>query len=134
MYETYLGPFAHAVRTGTASVMCSHQRLNGSYGCQNSKMLHGLSEISEGVYGVRSLPGAGGCFNDYILMTIRHMKSKGPNVRNVSQVPKPEWAPTEDNIQSQPVPACNHQTKDPTPLSEGLSPPTDLLGLRLYDR
>lgn len=32
MHETYLWPFANAVRAGTASIMCSYQRINGSYG------------------------------------------------------------------------------------------------------
>lgn len=34
MHETYLWPFANAVRARTASVMCSCQRINGSYGMQ----------------------------------------------------------------------------------------------------
>jgi beta-glucosidase len=32
MHETYLWPFANAVRAGTSAVMCSYQRINGSYG------------------------------------------------------------------------------------------------------
>ena len=32
MHETYLWPFANAIRAGTSSVMCSYQRINGSYG------------------------------------------------------------------------------------------------------
>lgn len=32
MHETYLWPFANAVRAGTASIMCSYNRVNGSYG------------------------------------------------------------------------------------------------------
>ncbi|KAF4541774.1 Beta-glucosidase 1 [Lasiodiplodia theobromae] len=42
MHESYLWPFADAVHAGTASVMCSYNRLNGTYGCQNSKTLNGL--------------------------------------------------------------------------------------------
>jgi beta-glucosidase len=34
MHETYLWPFANAVRAGTSAVMCSYQRINGSYGAQ----------------------------------------------------------------------------------------------------
>ncbi|KAH7116688.1 glycoside hydrolase superfamily [Dendryphion nanum] len=37
MHMTYLWPFANAVRASTASIMCSYQRINGSYDCQNSK-------------------------------------------------------------------------------------------------
>lgn len=29
MHETYLWPFANAVRAGTSSVMCSYHRING---------------------------------------------------------------------------------------------------------
>jgi beta-glucosidase len=29
MHETYLWPFANAIRAGSASVMCSYQRING---------------------------------------------------------------------------------------------------------
>lgn len=34
MHELYLWPFADAVRAGTASIMCSYQQINNSYGCQ----------------------------------------------------------------------------------------------------
>jgi hypothetical protein len=34
MHETYLWPFANAVRAGTSAVMCSYQRINGSYGME----------------------------------------------------------------------------------------------------
>ncbi|KAF2844935.1 glycoside hydrolase family 3 protein [Plenodomus tracheiphilus IPT5] len=51
MHETYLWPFANAVRAGTASIMCSYNRLNGSYGCQNSKTLNGLLKDELGFQG-----------------------------------------------------------------------------------
>jgi beta-glucosidase len=70
MHETYLWPFANAVRAGTASVMCSYNRINGSYGmspyllqplrirliyvlagCQNSKTLNGLLKEELGFQG-----------------------------------------------------------------------------------
>ncbi|KAH6625224.1 glycosyl hydrolase family 3 N terminal domain-containing protein [Boeremia exigua] len=51
MHETYLWPFANAVRAGTASVMCSYNRINGSYGCQNSKILNGLLKEELGFQG-----------------------------------------------------------------------------------
>lgn len=34
MHELYLWPFADAVKAGTASIMCSYQQINNSYGCQ----------------------------------------------------------------------------------------------------
>ena len=42
MHEVYLWPFADSVRAGTTSIMCSYQRLNASYGCENSKTLNGI--------------------------------------------------------------------------------------------
>lgn len=42
MHELYLWPFVDAVHAGTVSIMCSYNRLNNSYGCQNSKTLNGL--------------------------------------------------------------------------------------------
>jgi beta-glucosidase len=51
MHETYLWPFANAVRAGTASIMGPYSRLNGSYGCQNSKALNGLLKTELGYQG-----------------------------------------------------------------------------------
>jgi beta-glucosidase len=51
MHELYLWPFANAVKAGTASVMCSYNRVNGSYGCQNSKTLNGLLKDELGFQG-----------------------------------------------------------------------------------
>ncbi|TKA81328.1 Beta-glucosidase 1 [Friedmanniomyces simplex] len=36
MHELYLWPFADAVRAGTASIMCSYNKINNSQACQNS--------------------------------------------------------------------------------------------------
>jgi beta-glucosidase len=51
MHELYLWPFANAVRAKVASVMCSYQRVNGSYGCQSSKVLNGLLKTELGFQG-----------------------------------------------------------------------------------
>ncbi|PSN65799.1 avenacinase [Corynespora cassiicola Philippines] len=51
MHETYLWPFYNAVHAGTASIMCSYNRINGSYGCQNSKTLNGLLKEELGFQG-----------------------------------------------------------------------------------
>ncbi|KAL6711435.1 hypothetical protein ACN47E_004369 [Coniothyrium glycines] len=51
MHETYLWPFANAVHAGSASIMCSYNRINGSYGCQNSKILNGLLKDELGFQG-----------------------------------------------------------------------------------
>jgi beta-glucosidase len=42
MHELYMWPFQDAVRAGAGAIMCTYQQINGSYGCQNSKVLNGL--------------------------------------------------------------------------------------------
>ena len=42
MHELYMWPFQDAVRAGVACIMCSYNRVNDSYACQNSKILNGL--------------------------------------------------------------------------------------------
>lgn len=42
LHELYVFPFMDAIREGAASVMCSYQRSNNSYGCQNSKLINGV--------------------------------------------------------------------------------------------
>ncbi|RYP74459.1 hypothetical protein DL770_007599 [Monosporascus sp. CRB-9-2] len=42
MHELYLWPFADAVRAGVGSIMCSYNRINGTYACENSKTLNYL--------------------------------------------------------------------------------------------
>lgn len=42
MHELYMWPWYDAIRAGAGSVMCSYNKLNGSYGCENSKALNGL--------------------------------------------------------------------------------------------
>jgi len=51
MHELYLWPFQNAIHSGVASVMCSYNRINGSYGCQNSKTLNGLLKDELGFQG-----------------------------------------------------------------------------------
>lgn len=51
MHELYLWPFQEAVKAGTASIMCSYNRINNSYGCQNSKTLNGLLKTELGFQG-----------------------------------------------------------------------------------
>ncbi len=51
MHEVYLWPFQNAVKAGVASMMCSYNRINGSYGCQNSKTLNGLLKDELGFQG-----------------------------------------------------------------------------------
>ena len=51
MHELYLWPFADTVKAGVASVMCSYQRINQTYGCQNSKTQNGLLKGELGFQG-----------------------------------------------------------------------------------
>ena len=51
LHETYLWPFADAVRAGTASIMCSYNQLNNSYACQNSYLLNYLLKGELGFQG-----------------------------------------------------------------------------------
>jgi len=51
MHELYLWPFQDAIRVGAGSVMCSYQRLNGTYACENSKILNGLLKTELGFQG-----------------------------------------------------------------------------------
>ncbi|KAG2417110.1 beta-glucosidase [Aspergillus terreus] len=51
MHELYLWPFANAAHAKAAAFMCSYQRLNGSYACQNSKALNGLLKEELGFQG-----------------------------------------------------------------------------------
>lgn len=51
MHEIYLWPFANAIHAKAASVMCSYQRINGSYACENSKALNGLLKGELGFQG-----------------------------------------------------------------------------------
>jgi beta-glucosidase len=51
IHEIYMWPFANAVHAKAASFMCSYQRINGSYGCQNSKSQNGLLKTELGFQG-----------------------------------------------------------------------------------
>ncbi len=51
MHEAYLWPFMDALRAGTGSIMCSYNRVNNSYACQNSKTLNGLLKTELGFEG-----------------------------------------------------------------------------------
>ena len=51
MHELYLWPWYDAVRAEVGSVMCSYERINGSHGCQNSKVMNGLLKTELGFSG-----------------------------------------------------------------------------------
>ncbi|KAJ5814634.1 hypothetical protein N7474_006411 [Penicillium riverlandense] len=51
MHELYLWPFQDALKAGTGNIMCSYNRVNNSYACQNSKTLNGLLKTELGFNG-----------------------------------------------------------------------------------
>jgi beta-glucosidase len=51
LHELYLWPFANAVHAGAGSIMCSYNRVNNSYSCQNSKLLNGILKTELGFEG-----------------------------------------------------------------------------------
>lgn len=51
MHELYLWAFQDAVKAGAGSMMCSYNRINNSYGCQNSKSMNGLLKGELGFQG-----------------------------------------------------------------------------------
>jgi len=57
IHELYLWPFQNAVKSGVSSVMCSYNRINSSYACQNSKTLNGLLKSELGFQGYVSSCG-----------------------------------------------------------------------------
>ncbi|KAF7558833.1 hypothetical protein G7046_g5332 [Stylonectria norvegica] len=42
LHEFYLWPFMDGVRAGAGSIMCSYNRINNTYGCENSKLMNGI--------------------------------------------------------------------------------------------
>ncbi|EPE32345.1 (Trans)glycosidase [Glarea lozoyensis ATCC 20868] len=51
LHELYLWPFADAVRAGTTSVMCSYNRLNQTYACENDGLLNKILKEELGFQG-----------------------------------------------------------------------------------
>ncbi|KAI9038862.1 beta-glucosidase [Aspergillus affinis] len=51
LHELYAFPFMDSLKEGIRSVMCSYQRSNHSYGCQNSKLLNGVLKTELGFEG-----------------------------------------------------------------------------------
>lgn len=51
LHELYAFPFMDALREGAGAIMCSYQRANHSYACQNSKLLNGVLKTELGFEG-----------------------------------------------------------------------------------
>ncbi|KAF2096300.1 beta-D-glucoside glucohydrolase [Rhizodiscina lignyota] len=50
LHELYLWPFADAVKANVASVMCSYNKVNGTYSCENK---HTMTEVLKGELGFK---------------------------------------------------------------------------------
>ena len=42
LHEVYLWPFMDGIHAGTGSIMCSYNRVNNTYACENSKTMNGI--------------------------------------------------------------------------------------------
>lgn len=51
LHELYLWPFAEAVRAGSASVMCSYNKLNSTWACENKRILNDILKQELGFQG-----------------------------------------------------------------------------------
>ncbi|TAQ89652.1 hypothetical protein B7494_g2006 [Chlorociboria aeruginascens] len=51
LHELYLWPFADAVKAGTASILCSYNRFNQTYSCENSELLNRILKEELGFQG-----------------------------------------------------------------------------------
>ncbi|KZV64671.1 glycoside hydrolase family 3 protein [Peniophora sp. CONT] len=51
-HELYLIPFIRSVMAGVSSVMCSYNQLNGTYACENDRLLNGLLKNELGFQGM----------------------------------------------------------------------------------
>lgn len=46
MHETYMLPFAEAVREGSASIMCSYNEVNGTAACESPSTIGLIKDVS----------------------------------------------------------------------------------------
>jgi beta-glucosidase len=51
LHELYLWPFANSIKAGTASIMCSYNRLNMTYACENDESLNSILKDELGFQG-----------------------------------------------------------------------------------
>ncbi|KAJ6260885.1 Beta-glucosidase [Drechslerella dactyloides] len=51
LHELYAWPFADSVKAGVGSIMCSYNKVNNTYACENSKLLNGILKDELGFQG-----------------------------------------------------------------------------------
>ena len=69
MHELYLWPFADSVQANVASVMCSYNKVNGTWACENDKILNGILKNELG-------------FKGYVLSDWNAQHSTSPSANN----------------------------------------------------
>ncbi|KAI1762237.1 glycoside hydrolase family 3 protein [Hypoxylon sp. FL1150] len=90
LHELYLWPFMDGVKAGVASVMCSYNRVNSTYSCENSKLMNGILKtelafegfvlldwnaqhsLSSANAGLDMVMPGGGCFGDNLTEAVRN--------------------------------------------------------------
>ncbi|KAH8591260.1 putative beta-glucosidase L [Bisporella sp. PMI_857] len=51
LHELYLWPFSEAVKANVASIMCSYNKINGSWGCENQRLMNDILKTELGFKG-----------------------------------------------------------------------------------
>lgn len=51
LHEIYLWPFARSIEAGVVSVMCSYNRFNGTYACENNHTMNKILKEELGFKG-----------------------------------------------------------------------------------
>ncbi|CAG8954328.1 hypothetical protein HYFRA_00005951 [Hymenoscyphus fraxineus] len=105
MHELYLWPFQDTVKAGAAGMMCSYNRLNNSYGCQNSHVLNGLLKTELGFEGF--LVSDWGAQHSGVASAQAGMDLVMPNSNEF-------WGPNGENL----VTAVNNGSMEDTRLSD----------------
>jgi beta-glucosidase len=57
LHELYLWPFYDAVKANVASVMCSYNKVHGTWACENDELLNGILKGELGFKGIELLQG-----------------------------------------------------------------------------
>lgn len=82
LHEIYVAPFADAVQAGVASIMCSYNKINGAYACNNPDTLIGILRDQVGFRGfVTSDWGAN--HTPYFVKDGLDLEMPGPMAKNM---------------------------------------------------
>ncbi|KAF2736511.1 beta-glucosidase [Polyplosphaeria fusca] len=92
LHELYAWPFADAIKAGTASIMCSYNRVNSVYACENSELLNHMLKKELG-------------FQGYVLSDFFALQSTTSSANNGMDLEMPGRMTTLGNL---PLPADNY--------------------------